>query len=133
MSKIAERLPVSVTNTAVIGALLVGAALAALRSNGVGAIILAATAIGWAGIALYARSRRADDRNRVGNFNPVDERDRTIGRNGFALVGAVALILTGGEMLVRVVLGDNDGAILVRFMVLAAAWSIGVANSAEKI
>lgn len=133
MSKIAERLPVSVPNAAVIGALLVGAALAGLRGNGVGAIILAAVAIGWAGIALYARSRRADDRSRVGNFDPRDERDRTIGRNGFALVGAAALILTGGEMLVRVVLGDNDGATLVRFLVLAAVWSIGVANSAEKI
>ncbi|QYF72105.1 hypothetical protein [Cryobacterium sp. PAMC25264] len=133
MSKIAERLPVSVPNAAVVGALLVGAALAGLRGNGVGAVILVAMAIGWAGIALYARSSRADDRSRVGNFDPRDERDRTIGRNGFALVGAAALILTGGEMLVRVVLGDNDGATLVRFMVLAAAWSIGVSNSAEKI
>jgi len=132
MSKISERLPVSIPNAAVIGALLVGAALAALRANGVGAVILAATAIGWAGIALYARSGRADDRNRVGNFNPVNERDRTIGRNGFALVGAAALILTGGELLVRVVLGNNDGATLVRFMILAAVWSIGIANSAEK-
>ncbi|ANP73227.1 hypothetical protein [Cryobacterium arcticum] len=66
MSKIAERLPVSVPNAAVIGALLVGATLAGLRGNGVGAIILAAMAIGWAGIALYARSSRADDRSRVG-------------------------------------------------------------------
>ena len=52
---------------------------------------------------------------------------------GVAIVGAAALILTGGEMLVRVVLGDNDGVTMVRFMVLAAVWSIGVANSAEKI
>jgi len=132
MSKISERLPVSVPNTMVAASLLVGGIAAALRANWPVSALLIVLAIVWVPIAQHARRASAGDKTRVGNFEPQDERDRAIARRAFAVVGATALILTGGELMVRAIVGDNDVASFARFMVLASAWSIGVANSVEK-
>lgn len=132
MSKISERLAVSVPNTVVAGCLLVGGVIAALRANWPVSALLIVLAFAWVLIARHARGADASDKTRVGNFEPRDERDRAIGRRAFAVVGATALILTGGEWMVRAIMGDNDWAAFLLFMVLASALSIGVANSVEK-
>jgi len=132
MSGIREKLPVSPANAMIVCAILIGAVLAAVQSNLVGAFVLLGAAVFWVGVARYARRASARDRDRIGTFEYRDDRDRALGSRAFAGVGMVALAWSGFEVIGMVVTGHNDGTATIRFLVLIAAFSIALANALEK-
>ena len=132
MSKIRDRLPISRVNSLISGAFLVAAVVAAILGNLVGAAVLLGFAVLWVGVARYARSPRASEQLRISNFEYRDARDRRLGSRAFAGVGMVALTLSGFDLIGMLMTGHEDMSVTLRFVLLAAAFSIALANALEK-
>ena len=130
MLKSIERLPISAINLVLVSAFLLGALIAAALGSWPGATYLGA--IGLCGLAgaLYARRSGSRDVTRLNALEWRDERDRNLAKSGFAVVGAVALLMVLAQFIV-VVVADADSAFVwvtcMQVLVLFTAW--GIANS----
>jgi len=130
MLKSIERLPISAINLVLVSAFLLGALIAAALGSWPGATYLGA--IGLCGLAgaLYARRSGSRDVTRLNGLEWRDERDRNLAKSGFAVVGAVALLMVLAQFIV-VVVTDADSAFVwvtcMQVLVLFIAW--GIANS----
>jgi hypothetical protein len=122
-----NRLPISVVNAVLVSSFLLGAVSTAVLRNWPATSVLGALGVfGLAG-ALYARRDNARDITRVNAIEYRDERDRTVARNGFAVVGAVALVLSVVQVVVSTALTEHFWFAYAQLVVLSVTWSI--ANS----
>ncbi|TFB83788.1 hypothetical protein E3O44_18240 [Cryobacterium algoricola] len=119
-------------NSLISAAFLIAAVVAAVLGNLVGAAVLLGFAVIWVGVARYARSPRASEQLRISNFEYRDANDRRLASRAFAGVGIVALTLSGLDVIGMLVTGHEDISVTLRFVLLAAAFSIALANALEK-
>jgi hypothetical protein len=128
MSTRASRLPVSPVNAAIVaGFLLAAAGTAAAGQWGQGAVLAGMGLFGLAA-ALHARRQGSRDVTRVNAIEYRDERDRTIAREGFAAVGAAALVLSLAGFVVVGIVGEGQpsavqGLVTAQLLVLAVMWA----------
>jgi hypothetical protein len=125
-----ERLRLSPINMVLVGAFLLGALVAGGLGNRSGAALLGIVGLTGAGCALYARRPGSRDITRINALEFRDERDRTLARSGFAVVGAAAVLLVLVEFIVVMSLGIRGSlfwAAWAQLMILCAVW--GTANS----
>lgn len=94
------------------------------------AAVLAAVLVFVVVSAVYARSGRASDLARLNALEYADERDRTAATRGFAVVGAVGLVLALLAFVLGVLLLDPGHPMFwvlwVQVIALTLVW--GVAN-----
>jgi hypothetical protein len=132
MLKSVERLRISTINVVLVSALLLGALAEAALGRWQGAITFGALGLsGFAG-ALYARRSGSRDVTRLNALEWRDERDRTLAKLGFAVVGAVALLMVLAQFIVVVVTDTSHHSpfmllTLSQLLILCIAW--GIANS----
>jgi len=132
MLKSVERLPVSAINLVLLGAFLLGALIAGALGSWTGAAYLGGLClVGLAG-ALYARRSGSRDVTRLNALEWRDERDRTLAKSGFAVVGAVALLMVIAQFIVVVITDAGPDSpfmwlTLSQLLILNLAWAI--ANS----
>jgi hypothetical protein len=111
MLKTVSRPPISRINAMVLASFAVGAVVAALLGGRMATVaLLIGSAVGLAG-ALNARRPNARDVTRLNAMEYRDERDRLLAQQGLAVVGAAALILSVGALIVTTAFGDYDGFI----------------------
>jgi len=125
--KTTKRLPVSIVNIVLVGTLLAGAIATALMHNWFSAFILAAAGAAGLGAALYARRPDSRDITRLNAIEYRDERDRVLAKEGFAAVGAAALILSIIEVVLATVFNQLVLLACAQVVVLCIVW--GIANS----
>ena len=120
---------ISTANIILLSSLAAGAIICAVLQNPLGASFLGATAV----LSLIAiiPNLRSDARD-IGRINAIqyrDERDRTLARAGFSIVGAAALILSVVLAVAAAVSGSIPFQIaaFAQLFVLAVVWA--VANS----
>jgi hypothetical protein len=103
MLKSVERLRVSTINLVLVSALLLGALAEAALGSWQEAITFAVGGLcGLAG-ALYARRSGSRDVTRLNALEWRDERDQALAKSGFAVVGAVALLMVMAQFIIVVV------------------------------
>jgi hypothetical protein len=129
-----SRLQVSAPNAVLVTVFLLGSVPVAVSGNWFEAVLLVAVAVFGYGAALHARRPDSRDIARVNAIEYRDERDRSIARAGFSVVGVVALVLSVVELVVTVVLvaaQDWPPAVQLapaaQLVLLCAVW--GTANS----
>lgn len=127
MSTTTRRRGISRTNTILISALVAGAVVTAITRNWTGTTFLTALALGGLICALSAARASASDSTRVNGLHYRDERDRELGRQGFSVVGAAALILSVAEMLFATMFQQYYGLAVIQLVVLSIVW--GIANT----
>lgn len=132
MLKSVERLPISAINLVLVSAFLLGALIAAALGKWQGAVYLGFLGLGGLAGALYARRSGSRDVTRLNALEWRDERDRTLAKSGFAVVGAVALLMVLAQLIVVVVTyAGHDSPFmwvtLSQMLILYIAW--GIANS----
>lgn len=140
MSTSRDRLPVSGVNAVLVGGFLLAAAVAALTGRWTPAVILAVAGVVGFSTALHARRHSSGDVTRVNALEYRDERDRQIARDGFAVVGVVALVLSGVAFLVVSMSRDGQEAapafqLLVagQLLVLAVVWAVANYAAARRL
>ncbi|GAA3877136.1 hypothetical protein GCM10022381_19600 [Leifsonia kafniensis] len=130
--KITSRLPLSITNVVLVGTLLAGAAVSALTKNWGGTVMLLMLALfGLAG-AVYARRPDSRDITRINAIEYRDERDRLLAKQGFAAVGAAALILSVVEFVLATLLGQLVLLAAAQVIVLCIVWAIANARAVNR-
>jgi hypothetical protein len=122
-----NRLPISAVNAVLVSSFLLGAVTTAALRNWPAATVLGVLGLFGLGAALYARRDKARDITRVNAIEYRDERDRTVARNGFAVVGAVALVLSVVQVVVSTGLTEHFWFSYAQLLVLSVTW--GIANS----
>jgi hypothetical protein len=132
MLKSVERLPISAINLVLLSAFLLGALIAGALGSWAGAAYLGALGLGGLACALYARRSGSRDVTRLNALEWRDERDRTLAKSGFAVVGAVALLMVLAQFIVVVVTETGHDSpfmwvTLSQMLILYIAW--GIANS----
>jgi hypothetical protein len=129
MSTRTDRLPASRANL-VLGAVFVAGVVATLALGLWGQAIMLGAMLLLGVFGIYrARRPGAGDVTRVDALEYRDERDRVIARDGFAVVGALALVLSLVEfVLVSVLLPDWTLVPFGQTAVLCVGW--GLANRA---
>lgn len=127
MPTIFDRIPMSRVNLILSVALALGIVLTMILGLWAQAISLSLILVlGLFGI-YSARRTEAGDVQRVNALEFKDERDRAIGRDGLAAVGAVALVQSLiGYMTALALYPDIRWFALAQFVALCVAW--GVAN-----
>ena len=103
MLKSVERLPISAINLVLVSAFLLGALIEGALGRWPGAGYLGAIVLTGLAGALYARRSGSRDVTRINALEWRDERDRTLAKSGFAVVGAVALLMVLAQFIVVVV------------------------------
>ncbi len=127
MSTRLDRLPLSRVNRVLGAVLLAGFATTIALGLAHQAFLLGLYLVVFV-IGVY-RGRRvlASTADRVGAFEYLDERDRTIARDGFAAVGAVAMALSVVEFVVTsVVAPDWDWIPAAQSVLLGIVWGAAV-------
>lgn len=126
-----SRMPVSPVNALLVAAFLLAAVGTAVAGRWGQAVLLAVVGLLGLGAALYARRHGSGDVTRVNAIEYRDERDRQIARDGFAVVGAVALVLSVGGFVAVQALGDQQawapvarGLAAGQLLVLAVVWAL---------
>lgn len=122
MSKSSSRLPLSVANILLVSIFLVGAVTTAVLHNWIGTGLLTVLGLGGLGGAIYARRAGSRDITRINAIEYRDERDRMLARNGFAVVGAVALALSVVELVVATVLTSYYFIASIQLFILTVTW-----------
>lgn len=118
-------LPVSLVNLILAAVLLAAGVAQALAENWWLAFVFAAVAVVCLASALYARRADSRDITRVNALEYRDERDRVIAREGFSIVGASALILTGAEILGSSIFGpEYTWLFALQLIALCVVWAI---------
>ncbi|MFD0557050.1 hypothetical protein FB566_2305 [Stackebrandtia endophytica] len=121
-----RRRPISWINTVLILTCAIGALVSFVAGHpSLGAALLAGGLAGGIGAKL-ARRPGAGDFERVNALEYADERERAAGVKGLAVVGATAMILTFGQMVVVTVRPDVTVAGMWPFamlLILAAVWT----------
>lgn len=126
MSKMFDRIPMSRVNLALSAALALGIVITVSLGLWAQTVMLGLILIlGLFGV--YAgRRNEASDIQRVNALEFQDERDRAIGREGLAAVGAVALVMSlVGYMATLALYPEIRWLALGQFLVLCVAWGIG--------
>ena len=132
MLKSVERLPISAINLVLLSAFLLGALIAGALGSWTGAAFLGALGLVGLKSALFARRSGSRDVARLNALEWRDERDRTLAKSGFAVVGAVALLMVLAQFIVVVVTDAGHDSpfmwvTLSQMLILYIAW--GIANS----
>lgn len=132
MLKSVERLPISAINLVLVSAFLLGAVIAGALGSWTGAVYLGALGLTGLAYALHARRSGSRDVTRLNALEWRDERDRTLAKSGFAVVGAVALLMVLAQFIVVVVTDAGPDSPFMRvtlsqMLILYIAW--GIANS----
>ena len=132
MLKSIERLRISAINVVLVSAFLLGALIAAGLQRWQAAVYLGLLGICGLTGALYAHRSGSRDVTRLNGLEWRDERDRTLARSGFAVVGVVALLMVLAQFIVVLfTVTDPPSAFLLltlaQILILFIAW--GVANS----
>jgi hypothetical protein len=132
MLKSVERLPISAINLVLVSAFLLGAVIAGALGRWSGATYLGALGLGGLACALFARRSGSRDVTRLNALEWRDERDRALAKSGFAVVGAVALLMVLAQLIVVVVTDAGHDSpfmwvTLAQMLILYIAW--GIANS----
>ena len=132
MLKSVERLPISAINSALPSAFLLGALIAGALGSWTGAAYLGALGLAGLAGALYARRSGSRDVTRLNALEWRDERDRTLARSGFAVVGSVALVMVLAQVIVVVITDAGPDSpfmwvTLSQVFILYITW--GIANS----
>jgi len=122
-----KRLPISTVNIALAGTLFAGAIATALTHNWFAAFVFVVGGAAGLGAALYARRPDSRDITRLNAIEYRDERDRVLAKEGFAAVGAAALILSVIEFVLALVFNQLIGLAAAQVVVLCIVW--GIANS----
>ena len=120
---------ISTANIILLGSLVAGTIVCAVLQNVTGVVLLGVTAV-LALIGTLANMREdAPDIGRINAIQYRDERDRTLARAGFSIVGAVALIIAVIEAVAAAISGDQLLQMLAfgQLFVFAVVWAI--ANS----
>lgn len=121
-----RRWPISWVNTVLILTCAVGALVAFVAGYPtLGMALLAGGLVGGIS-AMLARRPGAGDLERVNALEYADERERAAGVKGLAVVGATAMLLTFGQMVVVTVRPDVTLAGMWPFamlLILAAVWT----------
>ena len=103
MLKSVERLPISAINLVLVSVFLLAALIEAALGKWPGAVYLGVLGLGGLAGALYARRSGSRDVTRLNALEWRDERDRTLAKSAFAVVGAVALLMVLAQLIVVVV------------------------------
>ena len=132
MLKSVERLPISAINLVLVSAFLLGALIAGALGSRTGAAYLGALGLAGLAGALYARRSGSRDVTRLNALEWRDERDRTLARSGFAVVGSVALVMVLAQVIVVVITDAGPDSpfmwvTLSQVFILYITW--GIANS----
>jgi uncharacterized membrane protein YoaK (UPF0700 family) len=132
MLKSVERLRISTINVVLVSALLLGALAEAALGRWQGAITFGVGGLCGLAVALNARRSGSRDVTRLNALEWRDERDRTLAKLGFAVVGAVALLMVLAQFIVVVVTDTSHHSpfmwlTLSQLLILCIAW--GIANS----
>lgn len=122
-----EQVPLSSVNRVLAAALLAGILLAGVLGLWPQAVILAAILLAGLGGAYAARRPSASDVHRINAIEYRDERDRMIARDGLAVVGVVALVMSLITYMLGLVLyPDLRWPLLAQVVLLNVCW--GIAN-----
>ena len=132
MLKSIERLPISAINLVLLSAFFLGALTAGALGSWTGAGYLGFFGLGGLAGALFARRSGSRDVTRLNALEWRDERDRALAKSGFAVVGAVALLMVLAQFIVVVVTDTSHHSpfmwlTLSQALILYIAW--GIANS----
>jgi len=125
--KTTKRLPISTVNIALAGTLLAGAIATALAHNWFASFVFVAGGVAGVGAALYARRPSSRDITRLNAIEYRDERDRLLAKQGFAAVGAAALILSFLEFVLALIFDQIVDLAAAQVVILCIVWAI--ANS----
>lgn len=120
---------ISTANVILLGSLAAGTIVCAVLQNVTGVVLLGVTGV-LALLGIVANLRAdAPDIGRINALQYRDERDRTLARAGFSIVGAAALIISVIEAVAAAISGSQLFQMLAfgQLFVLAVIW--GVANS----
>ena len=132
MLKSVERLRISTINVVLVSAFLLGAVLAAGLERWQAAVYLGLLGICGLTGALYAHRSGSRDVTRLNGLEWRDERDRTLAKSGFAVVGVVALLMVVAQFIVVMLTDPGPDSpflwmALAQVLILNLAWVI--ANS----
>jgi hypothetical protein len=130
--KITSRLPISTTNVVLVATFLLGALVTALTQNWGSTPLLVALGVLGLASALYARRPDSRDITRINAIEYRDERDRLLAKQGFAVVGAVALILSVIEFVLATILGQLVLLAAAQTIVLCIVWAIANARAVNR-
>jgi len=120
---------ISTANIILLSSLAAGTIVCAVLQNVTGVVLLGVTGV-LALLGIVANLRAdAPDIGRINALQYRDERDRTLARAGFSIVGAAALIISVIEAVAAAISGSQLFQMLAfgQLFVLAVIW--GVANS----
>jgi hypothetical protein len=104
MSAKRSRLPVSLPNFLICIVCLATALVTGLLRDFLSMIIMLGATVGIIVLARVARRPQSSDKRRITSMEYRDERDRILAIDAFASVGAVALWLVFGEVVVAIVI-----------------------------
>ena len=134
-----SRLPVSTANALLVGVFLLAAAATAVAGRWAEAAMLALIGLIGMACALYARRPNSRDITRINAIEYRDERDKQIAQEGFAVVGAVALVLSVAEFVMVSVLAHQyawspvaKSFLAGQLLVLALVWAIANSIAARR-
>ena len=128
-----NRSPISTTNIVLVSTLFAGAIVAVLTQNWFGAILLLALGLFGLGAAVYARRPNSRDITRINAIEYRDERDRDLAKQGFATVGAAALILSVVEVVIATIFFYQlVGVACAQLLTLSVVWGIANSNAVKR-
>ena len=107
---------------------LAGAVAMAVLGRWLVAAIFLAVVVLVVASAVYARSGRASDLTRLNAVEYLDERDRAVGTQAFAIVGVLALVLSMLVFILGTVLLEPDSPMFFvlwgQIIVLTIGWAV---------
>jgi hypothetical protein len=121
------RWPLSLANTVVVAVCIAGAIFAFVAGSWRFGIPLLLGGVLAGLFAVLARRRSAGDLERVNAMEYADERDRAAGVKGLAAVGVSAVVLSGVQLILAVVLHLPSAVTLtaaVFLLILCVVWII---------
>lgn len=129
-----NRLPISTTNIFLVSTFFAGAIVTALTRNWFFAVVLFAIGLCGLGGAVYARRPNSRDITRLNAIEYRDERDRELAKQGFATVGAAALIITVIEVVLAIVFFNALIALIAcaQMFALCIIWGISNSNAVKR-
>jgi hypothetical protein len=129
MWKIFDNIPMSRANLAICVTLAVGLVICLALGLWTQAVMLSLMLAFGIGCIALARRPEASDLARVNAIEYKDERDVRIARDGFVVVGVIALILSLVGYVAAIIILPNElnWIALTQLLVLYGTW--GVANS----